>query len=271
MMTTARELLREGKLSAATELQTQEVKARPADVNGRIFLFELLCFGGSLDRAAKQLDVIGHQSTEMEIGVEVYRQLLSAERSRRAVFREGRSPDFLTTPPDYVPLHLEALALERAREPQKARLLLEKALDLHPQLPGEADGVRFIGFEDSDLFLSPFLELMVNDKYAWLPFEQIRRMEISRPAQLRDLLWARARLEARGGDLGEVFVPVLYPGSADHESEEIRLGRRTDWIEVGAGLARGAGQRLFAIDGGERVMLEIAEVVFDSPGQADTS
>lgn len=266
MMKTAKELFQEGKLGAAIEQQTQEVKSKPADVAGRTFLFELLCFGGVYDRAEKQLDVIAHQSKEMEVGVEIYRQVLAAERKRRAVFLSGRNPDFLTTPPDYCALHLEALALQRDNHPEQARALLERALDMHPALPGAADGIPFGEFEDADPFLGPFLELIVNDRYAWLPFEQIKRIEISAPAQLRDLLWVRARLEARGGDLGEVFLPVLYPGSADHQDEAIRIGHRTDWLETGAGLVRGAGQRLFAIDGNDKVMLEIAEVCFDSRG-----
>jgi type VI secretion system protein ImpE len=268
MMKTAKEYFQDGKLAAAIEQQTLEVKAKPAEVAARTFLFELLCFSGGYDRAEKQLDVIAHQSKEMEVGAEIYRQVLIAERARRAVFLEGRNPDFLTTPPDYVALHLEALALQRENHPEKARALLERALDMHPALPGEADGLRFAEFEDADLFLSPFLELIVNDKYAWLPFEQIKRIEIAKPSQLRDLLWVRAKLEARGGDLGEVFLPVLYSGSADHPDDAIKIGRQTGWVEAGAGLMRGAGQRLFAIDGNDKVMLEIAEVSFDSHGDA---
>jgi type VI secretion system protein ImpE len=266
-MTTAKELFREGRLPLAIEQQTQEVKSKPADSAARIFLFELLCFAGSLDRAEKQLDVIGHQSAEMEVGVEIYRQVLAAERVRHAVFAEGRTPDFLTTPPEYAPLHLEALALQRERQPDKARTLLARALEMHPSLPGEVDGRRFQEFEDADLFLGPFLELIVNDKYAWLPFQEIKRIEIAKPVQLRELLWARAKLEARGGDLGEVFLPVLYHGSADHDNTSVKLGRQTEWIDIGAGLSRGVGQRLFAIDGEEKVMLEIAEVSFDSAGE----
>jgi type VI secretion system protein ImpE len=265
-METAKELFKAGQLAAAIDQQTLDVKSRPTDVAARTFLFELLCFAGQYDRAEKQLDVIAHQSAEMEVGAEIYRQVLAAERARRAVFLEGRNPDFLTTPPDYVPLHLEAIAQQRQNQPEKARALLETALDMHPSLAGAADGVRFGEFEDSDLFLSPFLELIVNDKYAWLPFEQIRRIEIAAPVQLRDLLWARAKLEARGGDLGEVFLPALYPGSADHSRETIKIGRQTDWLEAGAGLTRGAGLRLFAIDGKDKVMLEIAEVSFDANG-----
>ena len=270
-MTAAMDLLREGRLALAIEQQTQEVKSKPAEVSGRIFLFELLCFAGSFDRAETQLDVIAHQSTEMQVGVEVYRQLLTAERARRGVFTEGRTPDFLTAPPDYVPLHLEALTLQREKQPEKARALLEKALDMHPELPGEADGTAFREFEDADLFLSPFLELIVNDKYAWLPYEQIQRIEIAKPRQLRDLLWARGKLEARGGDLGEVFLPVLYPGSADHAVEAIKLGRQTDWIEAGSGLTRGVGRRLFVIDGAERDMLELSEIKFDSTGETTST
>jgi len=268
MMKTAKEYFQDGNLAAAIEQQTMDVKAKPADVAARTFLFELLCFSGGYDRAEKQLDVIAHQSKEMEVGAEIYRQVLVAERARHAVFLNGRNPDFLTTPPEYVALHLEALSLQRENHPEKARALLERALDLHPALPGAADGVRFGEFEDADPFLSPFLELIVNEKYAWLPFEQIQRIEIARPEQLRDLLWARAKLEARGGDLGEVFLPALYPSSADHPQEVIKLGRRTDWLEAGAGLFRGAGRRLFSIDGNDKDMLEISEVSFDSKGDA---
>lgn len=261
-MADAKELLKSGQLSAAVQQVTQDVKSRPADVSARIFLFELLCFDGDLDRAEKQLDVVSHQSTEMQIGAEIYRQILAAERARRRVFNEGGMPDFLTTPPDYVALHLEALTQARERQSGKARALLEKAMDLHPALSGLADGGPFEEFEDSDPFLGPFLELIVNEKYAWLPFEQIKRIEVIKPTQLRDLLWAKAKVEAQGGDLGNVFLPALYPGSSAGASEAIKLGRMTDWLDIGDGLSRGVGQHLFMIDGQERPMLEISKLDF---------
>jgi len=269
-MMKAKELLDQGKLSAAIQQLTNDVRARPTDLPCRIFLFELLCFAGDLSRAEKQLDAIGHQDAGMLIGVEVYRQILKAEEGRRAVFAEDRLPCFLTTPPEYVTFYLEALKLQREAELGKARLLLEKALELQPALAGQANGQPFQEFEDSDPFLGPFLELVVNEKYAWLPFEQIRRIEIAKPEQLRDLVWARARLEARGGDLGQVFLPVLYPGSNSHDDEQVRLGRRTDWIEKGEGLVRGMGQRMFLVDGQERAMLELSEISFADAGEGSS-
>lgn len=258
----AKELLDQGKLSAAVEQVTQEVRSNPGDASARIFLFELLCFSGDLDRAEKHLDVIAHQSNEMQVGAEIYRELLHAEKARRAVFTNGAQPSFLTTPPDYAAFHLEALSLQKNQQPAKARAVLEKALSLHPALAGQVDGKPFEEFEDSDVFLGPFLELLVNNRYAWLAFEQIASIEISKPTHLRDLIWARAKLEAKGGDLGDVFLPVLYPGSSENPNEAIKLGRLTDWLDVGEGLARGCGHRMFLIDGEERAMLEVFKIVF---------
>lgn len=261
-MSDARTLLAQGQLSGAIERLNREVKRKPTDLSLRLFLFELLAFAGDLERAAKQLDVVGHQDAEMAIGAEVYRQVLAAEAVRRRVFTDGATPAFLTPPPEYAALHLEAMALVEAKEADKARTLLAKALDLHPTLSGAADDKPFGEFEDSDYFLGPFLEVILGERYAWLPLDQVKGIEIKRPAQLQDLLWAEAKVEARGGELGTVFVPALYPLSSRHQSEEVRLGRRTEWLECGAGLTRGAGRRVFAIDGAERDMLEISRITF---------
>jgi type VI secretion system protein ImpE len=267
-MTNAKELLDEGKLSSAISQVTQDVKSKPADIATRIFLFELLCFAGDFERAEKQLDVIGHQSDQMQIGTVAYREVIAAEKARRTVFVTGGKPDFLTAPPEYAALYLEALALRRSGEGEKARVLLEKALEIIPAVPVQIDGQGFENFEDSDVFFGPFLEMLVNEKYAWLPFEQIQRIEIARPKQLRDLLWARAKVEAKGGDLGEVFLPVLYPMSFGHADETVKLGRVTDWVDIGGGLARGVGQRLFLAGGQERGLLELSEIVFQETGVA---
>ncbi len=263
-MTNAKDLFKSGQLSASIEELNREVKANPTDSNLRIFLFELLCFAGDYERAEKQLEVVGHQSSEMRIGTEIYRQVLAAEKVRRKVITEGTLPSFLTTPPEYTALHLEAFSLAGERQPQKARVLLEKSLAMQPVLSGTVDGKAFEGFEDSDLFWGPFAELILGDRYTWLPFAEIRRLQIHKPAHLRDLIWTTATIEAREGDLGEVFLPVLYPGTSEHPNEAVKLGRLTEWLDIGEGLTRGAGQRLFSIDGEDRAMLEATEIIFDA-------
>ncbi|PYV01386.1 MAG: avirulence locus temperature-dependent protein secretion protein [Acidobacteria bacterium] len=266
-MTSAKEFLDEGRLAAAIERLTQDVKARPADVASRIFLFELLCFAGDLDRAEKQLDVVAHQSLDMEAGTSIYRHALAAERMRRKVFDEGALPAFLTAPPEHAALHLEALSLQRENEPGKARALLSKSLEVQPSVSGQVDGRPFEEFEDSDLFIGPFLELFVRDRYVWLPFEEIRSIQVGKPRHLRDLIWTQAKLEGIAGDIGEVLLPVLYPGTSSHSNDSIKLGRMTDWVDIGEGLARGVGQRLFMIDGEERAMLQLNAINFNVTGR----
>ena len=85
-MMQAKELFQEGKLSEAIEALVGEVKANPNDGARRTFLFELSCLVGDWERAERQLDVIGHQSAEAELGVMVYRANMKAEQERRRVF-----------------------------------------------------------------------------------------------------------------------------------------------------------------------------------------
>ncbi|MEO8340702.1 MAG: tetratricopeptide repeat protein, partial [Nitrospirota bacterium] len=94
----AKELLEANQLSAAIEALTQDVKKQPTDTHLRTFLFEVLCFAGEYERAERQLDVIGHQNESAGIGVEVYRQLLRADKSRQRWFAEGLRPTFLLEP-----------------------------------------------------------------------------------------------------------------------------------------------------------------------------
>jgi type VI secretion system protein ImpE len=105
-----------------------------------------------------------------------------------------------------------------------------------------------------------------------LPFEQIRRMDISPPKQLRDMLWASARIEALDGTIGEVYVPSLYAGTYDSKNDQVRLGRMTDWQEVGEDLYTAVGQRLLLVDGGDKSLFEVKAVEFASPAanQAET-
>ena len=259
---TVEELLQAGHLSAAIEQLNQEVRSRPADIQRRTFLFELLCFAGDYQRAERQLDVIGHQSATAEVGVQVYRNILTAEAARQRLFTEGLRPDFLFDPPSYVLWHLQALNRLRENQPTEADALLAQAASARVPLQGQLDGVPFSDFRDGDDLFAPLLEVIVYNRYVWLPFEHVKQLHLSAPKRLRDLLWLPATLEAHSGPVGEVFLPVLYAGSHTHADELVKLGRMTDWLDVGAGLARGLGQRLFFSDGQERAMLEVRELTF---------
>ena len=259
----AKSLLQSGRLSAAVEELSQEVRAHPADLSLRAFLFELLCLSGEYERAGRQLDVVAQQDARTEVGAQVYRNLLSAEKSRSRLMADGLIPDFLLKPPAFAMLHLEAVNRQREGHPEQARAALEKAAESETPAAGRADEQAFADFADQDSILGPLLEVFIHDRYVWLPFIQIRRLSINAPKTLRDLIWLPAILETVEGPAGGVFIPVLYSGSSRHPNELVRLGRITEWQELGEGLQGGMGQRVFFIDEGERAVLELRELEFD--------
>jgi type VI secretion system protein ImpE len=260
----AKELLDAGRLLEAIEQLNQDVRSHPTDSRLRIFLFELLCFAGDYQRAARQLDVIGQQEATAEVGVQVYRNVLAAESARRRLFSEGLRPNFLFDAPPYVHLHCDAVNRLREGNPAEAVALLGQSDSSRPRLKGRIEGQPFDDFRDADDLIAPFLEVIVHNTYIWLPFEQIKHLTISVPKRLRDLLWIPATLESHYGPVGEVFLPVLYVDSSQHADDQVKLGRMTDWRAVAEGLTQGVGQHLFFIDGQDRGMLEIRGIEFEA-------
>jgi type VI secretion system protein ImpE len=265
--TEAKALLETGKLNEAIAALTKEVKANPSDTSRRTFLFELLCFAGEWDRAEKQLDVIGHQSAQAELGVLVFRNNIKAERERQRLFSEGGQPHFLNEPPPYVDYLIQGISQLREGDSTGGRESLDRAEEERPALTGKINGQPFQDFRDYDDGVGPVLELIVKDQYAWLPFEQIKRFEIAAPKQLRDLLWAQARIEALDGTIGEVYVPTLYGGTSESANDQVRLGRMTDWKQLSEELYRAVGLRLFLVDDVDQTLFEASVVEFDVMGR----
>ena len=259
---TAKELFDAGQLTAAIEQLNQDVRSRPTDAQLRTFLFELLCFAGDFERARRQLDVIGHQNASAEIGVIVYKQILTAEEKRQLCFETGSAPEFLFEPPVYAALHLEAIKKVQEGNAEEALRLLKEAQNSYPPLSGQCNGTPFSDYRDIDDLIGPFLEVIIQDKYVWLPFEQLKQITMPPPQGLRDLLWSQATLEAQSGPVGDVFVPVLYAGSSNHANDDVRLGRMTDWKPIEE-LALGVGHRMFVVNGQEQAVLETREVIFE--------
>jgi len=265
MSVKAKDLLESNQLSAAVAELTQDVKAHPTDRHLRTFLFELLCFQGEYQRAGNQLDVIGLKDQKTGVGIEVYRQLLQAEVTRRRVFEGATRPTFLLDPPPHVLHQLDGIICLQQGRAGEAKELFEKAASLRPSCDGRVNGQPFVSLRDSDDRIGAVLEVFIRNTYAWIPVEQVRALRIDPPKQLRDLLWIPVSIEIEDGQGGEAFMPVLYVGSEKDENEQVRLGRLTEWINLGEGIAGGLGQRTFLIDDSERSLLEIRDLEIHRP------
>jgi type VI secretion system protein ImpE len=261
----AKDLIEAGKLQEARKALIDEVKSSPGDVRTRGLLFQVLAFCGEWDRAERHLDVIGAQDQKAETGVQVYKNLLTAERERSEVSKHNRRPAFLPKAPPYAETYFFACEKLAEKKVEESIELFNRIDDQRPEISGTLNGKDFTGFKDTDTFLSLFLEAIVHERYIWIPFENIIEVVISPPKTLFDLLWTKALVTDREGLTLNCFLPVLYPDSFLHEDDRVKLGRMTDWISLGGPFSKGMGQHVFETDGDELSILEIREARFHFP------
>ncbi len=263
------QLIQAGDLKAAVEQATREVKANPMQPACRITLFELLSLCAEWDRAEKQLQVLMQTDASRHFGIQVYRNILAAEKSRQLLFSHGTAPHFLREPPDYVDQLLAGIDKVRSGEMEDAGRLLAKAEEDRPALRGLRDGNPFSDFRDVHDGMGSVLEVVVHDKYTWVPWEQILCLEVTPPRHLRDLLWIPARIQSRDGAVGEVFLFSLYPGSGRSDNPPVQLGRMTDWQGPSDAICFPLGLRVFQMDQEEVSLLECRSLQFEEgPSEA---
>src|SRR5215471_15299980 len=175
---TATEAYKAGKLGDAITASLEQVRSAPTDRGKRLFLAELCCFSGDLERADKQLDVLFKPEAPDVVQLTLFRQLIRGELARREVFMQGRVPEFLTQPADALKLRLEALIRLRENKKAEAAELLAKAEDERPTVTGTCDGTLFDDFRDLDDLVAPVLEVITaNGNYYWVPLETIELLE----------------------------------------------------------------------------------------------
>lgn len=226
----AQELFRAGRLYEAIEALGAELRRDPTDAQRRTFLFELLCFAGDYVRAERQLDVLAQRGPDAAMGTLLYRSALHAEQTRQEMFAAGTYP----TGPAPRPVS------------------------------GTLNGNPFHSLTDADPRIGARMEIFAAGQYTWIPLEQIASVRMNSPRRLRDLLWApavvRTGADFQGVELGEVLVPVLTPLSSSHENDAVRLGRLTEWRQLGDGSQAPIGQRLLLVDDQEFPILELREL-----------
>ena len=267
----ANELFQAGKLQPAIDTQIAQVKSNPADQGKRLFLFELLAFAGELDRARRQIDALKYDELELQAATSGYRQLLDSEEARRKVFHDGAQPKFLTPDqPEHVRLRLEALAHLRANRRAEAAEALDRAAEATPQITGQLNDRPFDGLRDCDDLFGGVLEVFAQGGYFWVPLEKVDLIATNPPKFPRDLLWMPARLETHGGESGQIFLPALYPDSYSHSDDEVRLGRKTDWLGDDAGPVLGRGLRMFLAGDDASTLLEWRQLQTNAPEVEET-
>jgi type VI secretion system protein ImpE len=225
-------------------------------------LFQVLAFLGEWDKAERHLETIAAQRTGAETGVQVYRNLVTADRQRGEVVSLRLRPSFLPKTPFYAERYFAACAALAEGRHDEALGLFEEVENERPDISGTRDGKPFEGFSDIDALLRCFLEAVVLERYVWIPFESIETISIAAPKTLFDLLWVPARVTTWDGLALSCYLPVLYPDSPLHADDRVKLGRMTEWRDAGGGFVRGVGQHIYQAGSEEVPLLEMRDIVF---------
>jgi type VI secretion system protein ImpE len=260
----AERAVREGDLDAALKYLQEQVRKTPAKAELRVFLFQLLCVLGQWERALTQLNV----ATELDAGTlamaQMYREAIQCEVLRASVFAGKKSPVVFGEPAEWLALLIEALLVAGTERAGEAESLRARAFEAAPASAGSIDGVPFEWIADADMRLGPVCEAIVNGRYYWIPFANLSRIDLEAPTDLRDVVWTPAHLQFTNGGETVAVIPTRYPGSESADDPGIRLARKTLWVEAGAEVFSGLGQRVLTTEAGEHGVMDVRSILLDA-------
>ncbi len=259
-MATPQELLAAGDPAQALAALQAQVREKPGDAKLRVFLFQLLSVLGSWERAMAQLEVCGELDHGTLAMVQTYREAIKCEAVRGAVFAGKTTPVVFGQPAAWVAMLIEALAQEAQGNLAQAQHLRANAFEQAPATAGSLNGENFDWIADADSRLGPVLEVVLNGRYTWVPFDSLSAVTVEAPEDLRDMVWTAVHLTFSNGGDSVALVPTCYPGTREQPDGKLKLARATEWLPAGPEQYAGLGQRILSTNGSEMGLLEVREI-----------
>ena len=260
----AKELLKLGNLEQSLAQLQEQVRKNAADPKLRVFLFQLLSVLGQWNRALTQLDVLANCGADEHLMARIFAPVVRCELLRADIFSGGRTPVIFGEPAEWMSWLVQACELAGKEQYAAAQALRDKAFEAAPATPGQLNGKAFEWMADTDPRLGPMFEVMLEGSYYWVPMCRVKRMVIDAPSDLRDLVWAPVQFVWSNGGEASGHMPVRYPGTESHSDNQLRLARKTEWLERDGGYSLGLGLRMFATDTDEVPLLECRTVDFNA-------
>lgn len=261
----AEEFLKHGDLDGALAALQDDVRKNPSVARFRIFLFQLLSVMGDWKRAVTQLKISGELDPMAVPMAQTYREAIICEVYREKVFAGEKDPLVFGEPQEWIAHLIEAMKLLAAGKSTEAAILRESAFEAAPAVSGTLNGQAFEWIADADMRLGPVLEMVVNGRYFWMPFNAIYEIKAEDPEDLRDHVWAPVDVKLRNGGEIVALIPTRYAGTANGDDAQAKLARTTTWEDAGNGAYVGKGQRLLATDQGDVAILDVRHLVIGDP------
>ena len=257
-MSSVSESIRKGDLEGALAGAQALVRQSFSEPKHHVLLFQVYVVLGQWSQALSQLAILEEISQTAAPMAQTYRPTIQCEELRASVFQGKHTPLLLGQPEQWMALLLQSLKMLALGKAKEAAELRASAFEAAPSNSGSIDGVAFQWLADADPRLGPVLEAIINGKYYWIPFSNVSSIQIDKPADLRDLVWTPSTLTLTNGGEMVALLPARYPGSEASADSAIRLARKTEWSDSGAG----RGQRMFATDSNEYPLLDTRSITF---------
>lgn len=209
--------------------------------------FQWCCIAGRWELANAMLERCCAQSSLVSPFLDQYRACLQAESHRVKVFHDSRigHPSVLvgtnrraTRRPEQRPL---------ASRSRPCALAVDRNQLWAPA--GTTNLGAFTWLKDGDDRLGPMIEVFLGERYVWIPFQSIARIDLTPVTYLLDRVWRPVVLLLRDGRQLAGFLPARYIGSQT-ASDAVRLGYRTLWAPLGATHKVGLGERQYCFERG---------------------
>jgi type VI secretion system protein ImpE len=243
-----------------------EIKKNPSDIKQRLLYFQLLSVSGKWKEVLAQLEIISELgSGEIAQTAMVYKPLPECEINRESVFHGEKDPLILGKPEKWLGMLVKANQLSSKSEHKAAATLRRKAYDESPAYAGIINGEEFSWIADMDSRLGPVLEVIINGKYYWTSFANIKSIKISPPADIRDLVWCPASFIWINGGKAVGFIPSRYVDSSNTDDDDLKFAKKTIWNEEYKDFYCGLGQRMFTTNKSEYSLLDVRNVEFRRP------
>lgn len=256
-------LMKEAQLSDVITAMVSNVKQKPQDQEVRIALINLYCMNGDYDKALQQIAPLALMEKEENPQSELLKNLLLSELLRIEVLAGKKLPILLGDEmPEWINLQAKANHLLVNDNIKDANSVREQAFSLVVERAGESPKIgNFSWISDSDSRIGPAFEFIFAGGYRWLPFDTIEHITINQPTNLLHMMWLSASV-CVGDQIYHGYVPARYPVISTDDSNH-KLGKRTDWRELGSFNVLAYGRKMFLTDKGEFSVTEIESILMN--------
>lgn len=252
-----------GTISENLKALKEKIRKDPAKPELRTYLFQLLCITGDYQRAMTQLNVAGDMDDANKLMAKVCGPLLNCEVLREAIFKGRHSPLIFGEPEPWMGQMIQALILDAKNKHNASKKLREKALDQAEAIPGTINGDPFEWLADADSRLGPVFEIIIEGKFYFTALSNIKKMIISEPYDLRDVLWLPASVVWKNDGQSVGFIPARYQGTIEEKEDALLLCRKTIWNQVEEDVYFGRGQKMLTTEQKDYPIMDVREITFN--------